>query len=99
VDASLLARILAAVPRSPGVALELDANAPLGPAGATHLVRCRVTADGPGPLVAAGIDVHRLRCALAADGLASTWIPTGSTEDPGRVVGVLAVGPLATRWS
>src|SRR5688572_30716610 len=89
VDASLLARILAAVPRSPGVRLELDPAAPSGPAGATHLVRCRVTSDEPGQLVAAGMDVHRLRCALAAEGLGSTWIAAESNEDPRRAVGVL----------
>jgi coenzyme F420-0:L-glutamate ligase / coenzyme F420-1:gamma-L-glutamate ligase len=90
VDASQLTRILAAVPRSPGVTLEL---ASAKPSGGAHLVRCRVATSQPGDLVAAGIDVHRLRCALAAEGLASTWTPT---EGPGPVVGVLAVGPHET---
>jgi coenzyme F420-0:L-glutamate ligase / coenzyme F420-1:gamma-L-glutamate ligase len=90
VEASLLTRILAALPLSPGVALELDSAEPSGPAGAPHLIRCRVTSSRPGDLVAAGIDVHRLRCALAAEGLASAWIPA---EAPDRVLGALAVGP------
>jgi coenzyme F420-0:L-glutamate ligase/coenzyme F420-1:gamma-L-glutamate ligase len=92
VDASHLARIVAAVPRSPGVTLELDSP---GPAGAPHGVRCRVAAAPPrsGHLVAAGIDVHRLRCALAAEGLASAWIPAESIDDTGGLVGMLAIGP------
>ncbi|MGE5830397.1 MAG: coenzyme F420-0:L-glutamate ligase [Micromonosporaceae bacterium] len=46
-------------------------------------------ATGPDPSIALGGWLHRVRCALAADGLASNWLPAS---------GVLAVGgPLSGR--
>jgi len=86
VDASAVSRALAAVPASAGTALALVTTSSVdAPAGTTHVVRC-VASD----LFAAGAGVHRLRCALAAEGLASAWLPAAA----GPVVGFLAIGPV-----
>jgi len=108
VDASVVTRALASVPPAPGVTLEPDAiDADALPPGTTHVVRCRVASDAH--LVAAGVQIHRLRCALAAEGLTTAWIAaTASTAatssdladrvaSTDRVVGVLAVGPSPMR--
>jgi coenzyme F420-0:L-glutamate ligase/coenzyme F420-1:gamma-L-glutamate ligase len=60
------------------------------PPGTTHVIACGITGDaGPARYVRLGADMHRLRCALVAAGLASRWL---STASPG-MVGALAVGP------
>jgi coenzyme F420-0:L-glutamate ligase/coenzyme F420-1:gamma-L-glutamate ligase len=41
-----------------------------GPAGTVRALRCTTEGDP----VALGMDVHRLRCALAAEGLATAWL-------------------------
>jgi hypothetical protein len=43
----------------------------VGPAGTLRALHFRST----GSEVALGMDVHRLRCALAAEGLATVWLP------------------------
>ena len=63
---------------------------PPPPAGTAHVLRCGV-ADARDVLqvVALGADLHRVRCALAAEGLASIWLPGPDDGALGR----LAVGP------
>lgn len=56
----------------------LDAGLPPGTA---YAIACPTPPDGP---VALGMAVHRLRCALAAEGLATIWLPDRA---------LLAVGP------
>jgi coenzyme F420-0:L-glutamate ligase/coenzyme F420-1:gamma-L-glutamate ligase len=85
-----LARVAPAVagstrllPRSPGLP---DADVP---AGTAHVIQCAVADPGDSSqLFALGVDVHRLRCALAAEGLATKWLPANG----GPAVGILAVG-------
>jgi coenzyme F420-0:L-glutamate ligase/coenzyme F420-1:gamma-L-glutamate ligase len=60
-------------------------------AGRLVLLARPAGADTPA-LVRLGADLHRLRCALAAEGLASAWLPT----DPADSVLRLAVGPPGT---
>lgn len=60
-----------------------DRDGPPVPAHATHVVWCSATASPVG----FGADVHRLRCALAAEGLATVWLP-----DQNSAGGLLAVG-------
>jgi coenzyme F420-0:L-glutamate ligase/coenzyme F420-1:gamma-L-glutamate ligase len=53
-----------------------------------------VVLDGTGSPLRLGATVHRVRCALAAEGLASTWLEAAPGDPPTRVR--LAVGvPLA----
>jgi coenzyme F420-0:L-glutamate ligase/coenzyme F420-1:gamma-L-glutamate ligase len=56
------------------------------PMGTAHVV----VADGTGSPLRLGAAVHRVRCALAAVGLASAWLEPGSADPPTRVR--LAVG-------
>jgi coenzyme F420-0:L-glutamate ligase/coenzyme F420-1:gamma-L-glutamate ligase len=41
-------------------------------------IACRAGAAEPAALVALGIDVHRLRTALLAEGIPSRWLPSGA---------------------
>jgi coenzyme F420-0:L-glutamate ligase / coenzyme F420-1:gamma-L-glutamate ligase len=91
VDASAVTRALASVPPSPGVTLEPGGTDDGLPPGTTHAVRCRVASDTH--LVAAGVQIHRLRCALAAEGLTTAWITADGPPLDGRLVGRLAIGP------
>ena len=49
--------------------------APAGPAEAAGLIVCQVSRTAPADLVRLGADLHRLRAALAANGVASTPLP------------------------
>jgi coenzyme F420-0:L-glutamate ligase / coenzyme F420-1:gamma-L-glutamate ligase len=95
VPAARLARALAALTVSPGTVLtiaEPGAGASEPPAGEARAVRCAVADAGdPAQLVALGADVHRLRCRLAADNLATKWLPAAPGAADG-LVGLLAVG-------
>jgi len=73
-----VARALALVTVAPTTVVSPAATAS-GPAGTLRALHFRST----GSEVALGMDVHRLRCALAAEGLATVWLP-----DPA----VLAIG-------
>jgi coenzyme F420-0:L-glutamate ligase/coenzyme F420-1:gamma-L-glutamate ligase len=96
VDASAVTRALASVPPSPGVTLEPDGIDDDGlPPGTTHAVRCRVASDTH--LVAAGVQIHRLRCALAAEGLTTAWLPADGPPLDGQLVGRLVIGPPCLR--
>jgi len=64
-----LAQALAAVPISSTTNLHLVVTSGLS----TVTLRCSAARE-PGPLVALGMDVHRLRCALSASGLLSSLI-------------------------
>jgi coenzyme F420-0:L-glutamate ligase/coenzyme F420-1:gamma-L-glutamate ligase len=55
------------------VAAPASEGGPGLPAGTTHVVRLPVPSD-PVAAMRLGADVHRLRCALAAEGLASVWL-------------------------
>jgi coenzyme F420-0:L-glutamate ligase/coenzyme F420-1:gamma-L-glutamate ligase len=82
--------------RSGGITLELvtswpdDAARPSLPVNTVCVVACgsEDSAD-PAQLFALGEQVHRLRCALAAEGLATVWLPTAPDA------GWLAVGHSA----
>jgi coenzyme F420-0:L-glutamate ligase/coenzyme F420-1:gamma-L-glutamate ligase len=63
-----------------------DGAIPNLPMGTAHVV----VADGTGAPLRLGAAVHRVRCALAAVGLASAWLEPGSADPPTRVR--LAVG-------
>jgi coenzyme F420-0:L-glutamate ligase/coenzyme F420-1:gamma-L-glutamate ligase len=77
-----VARALALVRVAPTTIVDPVPPDPGLPAGTVRALR--VHTRGPASAqVALGIDVHRLRCALAAEGLASTWLPDDA---------VLAVG-------
>ena len=65
----LLAEALAGVPLSASTTLRLVVTSGLS----TVTLRCSAPRE-PGPLVALGMDVHRLRCALSASGLLSSLI-------------------------
>ncbi|GAA5195171.1 hypothetical protein GCM10023322_61270 [Rugosimonospora acidiphila] len=77
--------------------LEVPVKAGL-PAGTARALVPHVPADaGPAALAWAGAEVHRLRCALAAAGAASSWLPDADPEGvdvpPGRMpLGLIAVG-------
>jgi coenzyme F420-0:L-glutamate ligase/coenzyme F420-1:gamma-L-glutamate ligase len=73
VDPAVLARALRAT--LPGHAAEPIGGAERAglPAGTTHVVRLPAPAD-PVAALRLGADVHRLRCALAAEGLATIWL-------------------------
>jgi coenzyme F420-0:L-glutamate ligase/coenzyme F420-1:gamma-L-glutamate ligase len=72
------------------------------PARTTHLIRCAVADPRAlSHLFALGVDVHRLRCALAAAGLATRWraatderAATDATDTASGTVGFLAIGVL-----
>jgi coenzyme F420-0:L-glutamate ligase/coenzyme F420-1:gamma-L-glutamate ligase len=71
------------------------AGDPPGLAGVADPPGLAGAADPPGlaGAVAAGVAVHRLRCALAAEGLASAWLTAEPSTAAGRLIGRLAVGP------
>ena len=73
-----VARALALVTVAPTTVVSA-ADASSGPAGTLRALRFRTT----GSEVALGMDVHRLRCALAAEGLVTVWLPDSA---------VLAIG-------
>jgi coenzyme F420-0:L-glutamate ligase/coenzyme F420-1:gamma-L-glutamate ligase len=81
VDASVVSRVLAARAGPAGVSFALDE--PTGPDRSAQVVRCVVASAEPDHLVAAGVEVHRLRCALAAEGLATVWTPGDPTDTAG----------------
>ena len=81
--ASVVAESTRLLPRPPD---ESDTEVP---AGTTYIVQCAVVDPGQATqLLALGVDVHRLRCALAAEGLATHWVPATG----GSAMGHLAVG-------
>lgn len=65
------------------------------PAGTTAVLACCVEGEPTAQALAAlGADVQRLRAALAAEGLASAWLPGGEVTAGGHpAVCVLAIGP------
>jgi hypothetical protein len=65
-----VARALALVTVAPTTVVS-PAAAASGPAGTFRALHFRST----GSEVALGMDVHRLLCALAAEGLATVWLP------------------------
>jgi coenzyme F420-0:L-glutamate ligase/coenzyme F420-1:gamma-L-glutamate ligase len=77
VDPHAVARAIATVTVAPTTIVEI--GGPVGSGGASLgsnaglAVRCRTDATAPETLVALGMDVHRLRCALAAQGIVSAW--------------------------
>lgn len=88
---------------------KIAALVPRVPAGTQDLVLCLAdpatgAATGPVGLLTIGTDIHRLRCALAAEGLASTWVPTDRSmisevvplPDDVLPVALIAVGTAAT---
>src|SRR6185369_17710412 len=81
VDQARLERVLATVTRSPSTSFTLVPG--------TGEVAVRATRPEPDALVALGVDVHRLRCALAAVGLTSTWHPSRATITLGGPAEVL----------
>ncbi len=95
VDAAVIARAMSAVAAAPDTLLVLtETSAPADlPSNTAFVVACGVTEpEDPHRLVALGADVHRLRCALAAEDLLTIWLPI---PRPGRI-GLLAVGPPDT---
>ncbi len=59
------------------------------PPGTTQVIQCAVADPGNAAhLFALGVDVHRLRCALAVEGQATRWLAAVA----GPAVGILAVG-------
>jgi coenzyme F420-0:L-glutamate ligase / coenzyme F420-1:gamma-L-glutamate ligase len=76
-----LARALALVRVAPSTLVE-PAGAEAGPDHTVRALRFR-TPGAASDQITLGMDVHRLRCALAAEGLATTWLPD---------TGVLAIG-------
>jgi len=95
VHAAVVARAMSAVAVAPDtllVLIEASAQTHL-PVNTAYVVACGVTApEDPNELVALGADVHRLRCALAAEDLLTIWLPS---PGPGRI-GLLAIGNAVT---
>jgi len=59
------------------------------PPNTTHVIAVEVTDDADAEqLVSLGADVHRLRCALAAEGFATAWLPAHRL----LAIGCVAVG-------
>jgi coenzyme F420-0:L-glutamate ligase/coenzyme F420-1:gamma-L-glutamate ligase len=88
VDAATVERVVAAVPVA-GMSMTVQSAARARAAGAPAAVRCTVADPGdPVALVRLGAGVHRLRAALAAEGLASA-----ATVPAAGVVLVLAGPP------
>jgi coenzyme F420-0:L-glutamate ligase/coenzyme F420-1:gamma-L-glutamate ligase len=86
VDPTAVTRALTSLPPVPGVTLReacerslTSGQVPI-PEHTAHVISCEVASGSdPGQLIAMGSEVHRLRCALAAEGLATIWRPPGST--------------------
>ncbi len=78
-----------------------DAAASAGgevPRHTTHLIACAPVNSGrelAAEFCAFGVGLHRLRCALAAHGLATVWLPTVDSAPNG----LLAVGPHEIQFS
>ncbi len=95
IDAGDVGNALLAVPVSPDTIFTLTDSYDVGdlPRNTAHIVSCAVTAaDNPHQLVALGADVHRLRCALAAQDLLTVWLPSRRAER----IGLLAIGHRST---
>jgi coenzyme F420-0:L-glutamate ligase/coenzyme F420-1:gamma-L-glutamate ligase len=71
-DAAVVTRILARVAPADSTRIEATEPGPDAPAHTALVIR--MSANTPAGMVALGIDVHRLRCALAAEGLATTLL-------------------------
>jgi coenzyme F420-0:L-glutamate ligase/coenzyme F420-1:gamma-L-glutamate ligase len=80
-DRAVVQRIVAAAVLAASTVVEIEP-------GSTLRVRCTDSA-GPAELIALGTDVHRLRCALAAEGFATALLPADSTT---AAVVTVAVG-------
>ncbi len=77
--------------------LEVPVKAGLPAGTARALVPHVPVGSGPAALARAGAGIHRLRCALAAAGAASTWLPEGDPDGvdlpPDRMpLGLVAIG-------
>jgi hypothetical protein len=72
----MLAEALGGVPLSSSTTLRLVVTS----GHSTVTLRCSAPRE-PGPLVALGMDVHRLRCALSASGLLSSLISVEFDDD------------------
>lgn len=89
VDDQTISRAVAGTARHPDTRFSVTSAARgdlAVPAHATHVIVCETI----GSPITLGADIHRLRCALAAEDLASCWLPN---QRPDR--GVLAVGVAA----
>jgi coenzyme F420-0:L-glutamate ligase / coenzyme F420-1:gamma-L-glutamate ligase len=91
VDRGVAHRALASVNAAPSTRLHLIAADQSLPHHTVQAIRCElsqepIAGDEPASLIALGVDVHRLRCALAAEGLATVWLPEPSGG------GTLAIG-------
>jgi coenzyme F420-0:L-glutamate ligase/coenzyme F420-1:gamma-L-glutamate ligase len=70
-----------------GVRARLAATVAGWPSGATAAITCRSpTADDPTGLIRFGADLHRLRAALAAEGVGSTILPAPPGSDLSAVL-------------
>jgi coenzyme F420-0:L-glutamate ligase/coenzyme F420-1:gamma-L-glutamate ligase len=76
-DPTAIDRILARLSMAESTRTEVTGPGPDAPAGTAAVIR--LTASSPADLVGLGIDAHRLRCALAAEGLATTLLSANST--------------------
>ena len=90
VDPAALVRAVGAVTAAPGTDFTVRTGPGAGAVvpGATAVVHCRPPADsGPAGWLRFGADLHRLRAALAAEGLAST---VGPPTDSAAISGATA---------
>jgi coenzyme F420-0:L-glutamate ligase / coenzyme F420-1:gamma-L-glutamate ligase len=69
VDAPSLARIVRGLPLAATTRIQVEAG----------FLVCTTSAESPEDLIALGVDLHRIRCALAAAGFAST-VDTGAAD-------------------
>ena len=87
---AVLGRVLSTLGVAASTALTVTEPPPDAPAGTAAAVRCSVADPTDArQLIALGVDVHRLRCALAAEGLATMHAPTSDATVR------LLVGPTA----
>ncbi len=86
-DPALVTRVLARVPLADTTRTEVTEPGPDAPAHTAVVIR--LTASTPADAVALGIDVHRLRCALGAEGLSTALL----TVTDGAAVAVGSAEP------
>jgi coenzyme F420-0:L-glutamate ligase/coenzyme F420-1:gamma-L-glutamate ligase len=86
VDTERVRRAIAGLGRVSATFTVVPARSRGEPAHAAHVVECEPT----GSLVDFGADLHRLRCALAADDLAAITLPPDPDDPPDHLS--LAVG-------
>ena len=94
-DAATLSALIGRLPVPPGVRAELRAAPDVAglPPFTQHAVVCTVESPDAAALVALGVWLHRLRCLLAAEGLATITVPVSA----GTPLVVLAVGARPER--